>query len=327
MFYFGRLCLLLLLIGMRIKSFLLSIHLLSPFIDIFQINNFPVFVLSRESNQSKEQGYQEIVGLKVCEQQQRVSFSSHSQHTQQSTTLPSDHITTRAIESDYNKSPFRWVAGQIDYSFSLYSYSLFCFVIGSYPTSSPSAAIDLTRLQVELYPRRSRHIGLMAGNLLTNGDAESGTSGTSPPGWNICTYAQSSCTSSSCTTAQATCTNGDLCSTAGGTGWQTSTVTSDVNSGSKAFVNKCGSGYFNYMQQVITTYTVGTYTLSFWAKINSGGSTWEMNAGPNTAQFQLAANSNPPTTYTLYTYNFTATSTQTTVFFAGMGDSGSQQNR
>lgn len=184
----------------------------------------------------------------------------------------------------------------------------------------------MARVFVEVQPQRHHNIGLLDSvNLIANGDAESGTVGSAPPGWNMCTYAigtsAGQCgTATTCTLAQSTCTNGDNCPQSG---WKVSSTSSDVRSGSKAYVNKCGSGYFNYIQQTITTYTVGTYTLSFWVKINSAGASWYMTSGPNSAPSSLQlASGGFSTTYSQYSYSFTATSTQTIIFFAGSGDGG-----
>ncbi len=196
------------------------------------------------------------------------------------------------------------------------------FVAGNVAHSSS----DMARVFVEVQPQRHHNIGLLDSvNLIANGDAESGTVGSAPPGWSMCTYAVGTSagqcgTATTCTLAQSTCTNGDNCPQSG---WKVSSTSSDVRSGSKAYVNKCGSGYFNYIQQTITTYTVGTYTLSFWVKINSAGASWYMTSGPNSAPSSLQlASGGFSTTYSQYSYSFTATSTQTIIFFAGSGDGG-----
>lgn len=97
MFYLGRLCFLLLLIGRwSINHTEINNNDNSSSIDIFQRNNLSsVFVLSRESNQSKEkQRYQERVGLG--------NLASH---------------TTNHTE---DQSPFRWFAGSFDNYLFLY---------------------------------------------------------------------------------------------------------------------------------------------------------------------------------------------------------------
>lgn len=132
-------------------------------------------------------------------------------------------------------------------------------------------------------------------------------------GWSQCTSSSASPYRTSCNNGYSSCSNG---------GWY-STSNCGRNSGSNAFASQC-SGTYAYMQQTMSL-TVGlTYTVGFYVKLASSGSSWSLNIGVDgTNYISQATNDGWANTnnFQYKSFSFIAASTSQVLYFSSNGGS------